>query len=108
MKKAVSQHSITINNKKYSYSLKSTSEKGMIFFTCKAGNIAQRFLREDVPALLIDLPELILEEKRYQKKQKDIIRFRISGEDKKKITKKALEHGYNSVSSYLRALALNS
>lgn len=106
MKKTVKCY-LTMNNKKYSYTL-TTVSKRICFFKCEAANIAQRFVNGDIPALLKDLPELILSEKKYQKKQKDIIRFRISGEDKKKIEKKALEHGYNSVSSYLRALALKA
>ena len=59
---------ITINNKKYFYTLKPASKETTLV-ECKAANIAQEFLNEDVPALLNDLPHLILAEKDYQKKQ---------------------------------------
>lgn len=106
MKKKVSEHAITVNNKKYFYSLKSSSRKGMTFFECKAANIAQNFLNEDIASLLIDLPELILEELEYESRADCVIRFRLSAEDKSKIIKNAYKNGYKTVSSFLRDLAV--
>ncbi|MBU1992354.1 MAG: hypothetical protein ABH856_02290 [Patescibacteria group bacterium] len=106
-----SKHYITVGNKKYVYTLRSYKDEIFedgIFFECNAANIAQPFLREDIPALLVDLPELILEEKRYRAEQKEIIRFRVAPEDKKAIEKKAVQKGYASVSSFLRDLALKA
>ena len=98
---------ITVQNKKYTYAIKpSDSEKGAIRFVCKAGNIDQDFLAEDIPALIIDLPNLIVAERKYQTSQSEVVRFRLSAEDKKKITKKAVASGFDSVSDYLRSLAL--
>src|SRR3989344_2656867 len=96
----------TINNKKYNYSLEE-KKNGTVFITCKDANIAQEFLAEDVASLLIDLPNLIIAEKEYKKAQSEVIRFRISSEDKNKIEEKAVREGYNSVSDYMRHLALN-
>lgn len=96
-----------MRNKKYYYILRTIDAK-TTFFECKAANIAQKFLDEDIARLIKDLPELILAEKRYKKKQGNIIRFRISVEDKKLIEKKAQTHGYASVSGFLRALALKA
>ena len=104
MKKVVAN--ITINNKKYSYSLEE-KKNNLIFVECKDANIAQYFLAEDVPGLLIDLPNLIIAEKEHRKKQSEVIRFRISSSDKSKIEKKAIKEGYRSVSDYMRHLALN-
>jgi len=104
MKKLISQ--ITVNNKKYEYSLKQKS-KDSIFIECKDANIAQNFLAEDVAGLIIDLPNLIIAEKKYNKKQSDVIRFRLSTEDKNKIEKKAVKEGFDSVSDYMRNLALS-
>lgn len=109
MKNPRFKHHITVNNKKHSYFLSSPYEDegyNVVFFECEAANIGQPFLTEDIPALLVDLPELILEEKEYQKKQKDIIRFRVTIEDKKKIEKRAVKQGYPSVSAFLRDVAL--
>lgn len=99
------RHFITVNNKKYFYVLRAVGVKKTLV-ECPAANIAQEFLNEDVPGLLNDLPELILAEKKYKANQSEIIRFRISSEDKKEIEKKALKKGYSSVSGFLRDLAL--
>lgn len=56
---------ITDQNKKYEYALKSTKEKGVFRFVCKGANIDQDFLTEDIPALILDLPALILAERVY-------------------------------------------
>lgn len=104
MKKIIAN--ITINNKKYKYSLE--EKKGnLIFVECKDANISQEFSTVDVPGLLIDLPNLIIAEKEYAKNQSEIIRFRISSMDKNKIEKKAVKEGYESLSDYMRHLALN-
>lgn len=73
---------------------------------CLAANISQPFLSEDIPDLLIDLPNLILSEKEYVEKQNDVIRFRVTPEDKKLIEEKAGKNGYKTVSDYLREVAL--
>ncbi len=98
-------HSITIGNKKYAFSLRKMTD-GQTYFCCKAANISQPFLNEDITELLFDLPGLIIDEKELSKKRETVIRFRISSEAKKKIEKKALKLGYNSISRYLRDLAL--
>lgn len=100
------QYSVTIGNKKYSYSLTFINQKTTLI-ECKNANINQEFLNEDIPALLLDLPSLIMAEKDYGTAQ-EIIRFRISSEDKKMIEKKAIQKGYTNVSSFLRDLALSS
>ena len=109
MKNPNFKHSISVNNKRYPYFLSPPYKdegEDVVFFECEAANITQSFLVEDIPALLIDLPELILEEKDYQQKQKDIIRFRVTIDEKKKIEKKAAKQGYPSVSAFLRDVAL--
>ena len=54
----------------------------------------------------LDLPNLIMAEQEYERKQSDVIRFRVSGVDKARIERKAIEKGYDSVSGYVRDLAL--
>lgn len=105
--KAVLKHFITINNKKYFYTLRSAS-KDTTFVEFEAANIAQEFLNEDVPDLLNDLPNLIMAEKKYKKQQSETIRFRVTVDDKKIIEKKAVQKGYSSVSGYLRDLSLGN
>ena len=54
----------------------------------------------------MDLPNLIFAEKDHDKKQSEVIRFRVSPDDKRAIEKKALKKGYVSISAYLRDLSL--
>ena len=103
------KHTLTMNNKKHEYTI-TPINKREVFFECGAAGISQRFLSGDIPALLIDLPELIIAEQKFQEKtqkQSEIIRFRISPEDKKEIEKRAVKAGYPTISAFLRALALN-
>ena len=101
------KHFLTVKNKKFSYELTPISKKttGIV---CESANINQEFLNEDVPGLLGDLPHLILAEKEYSNAQSEVIRFRVSPEDKKRIEQKALKKGYSSVSGFLRNLSLGS
>ncbi len=96
---------ITINNKRHKYILE--KRKSNIFFDCKDANISQEFLAEDIPNLILDLPNLIMAEKEYKKNQSEVIRFRISSEDKRKIEQKAIRQGYDSISKYMRDIALH-
>ncbi len=98
-------HSITVNNKAYPYTIKKLNSKAS-FFECKAANIAQEFLNEDIVPLLTDLPELILSEKNYRAENKEVIRFRLTAEEKSQIEKNAIQSGYSTVSAFLRSLAL--
>jgi hypothetical protein len=105
--KTLLKHFITINNKKYFYTLKPIS-KNTTFFECEGAKIGQEFPNEDIANLLNDLPNLILSEKKYDNQQSGMIRFRVSTSDKKLIEKKAIQKGYKSVSVYLRDLALGN
>jgi hypothetical protein len=107
MKKIDSKYFVTVNNKKYFYTLRNVDKKS-IFVQCDAANIGQEFLKEDVADLLIDLPNLILAEKEYKSGQGEIIRFRLEAEDKKAILLKAQKNGYKTVSAFLRHLALGA
>lgn len=103
--KILIKHYVTVNNRKFFYTMKKVG-KDSCFIECEAANIAQEFLNVDVPALLNDLPHLILAEKEYHKQQSEVIRFRVSPEDKKEIELKALKNGYHTISGFLRDLAL--
>lgn len=94
---------INIQNKKYSYTLE--QRKNGVFVTCPDANISQLFDAEDVPALIFDLPNLIIAEKEYADKA-EVIRFRVDKETKKRIESIATQKGFASVSAYLRTLAL--
>jgi len=97
--------SITVKNKIYPYTLEKNQD-GSIKFVSHAAKINQDFLPEDVSELILDLPNLIIAEQNYDRKQSSVIRFRVSGEEKEKIEKAAVRKGYSSVTSYLKDLAL--
>ena len=101
------KHTITINNKKYSYTIKPIDKK-TIHFECPSIGMSQRFLIEDLPDLLLHLPETILDITALQRQYKEVIRFRVSAQEKKEIQKRAIKAGYSTVSSFLRALALGA
>ncbi len=97
--------SITIKNKIYPYTLEKT-KSGTVHFIAKDARIDQEFLAEDLSLVILDLPNLIIAEQEYGKRQSDVIRFRVSDADKARIEKRAIEKGYDSVSKYVRDLAL--
>jgi len=99
------KHSVTINNKKYEYIIKPINKK-LVFFECPGARISQKFEAEDIPELLVDLPDIILSIIEFDKKQNNVIRFRVSSEEKNAIQKKAVKAGYSTISAFLRALAL--
>ena len=99
-------HTITLNNKRYKYTIRPIDKK-WVHFKCEAAGIDQEFLVEDIPALLTDLPDLIISEKLYLESEKRVVRFRVSKEEKKAIEKRAAKAGYRSVSAFIRALALD-
>jgi hypothetical protein len=99
--------SITVKNKVYPYTLEKTAS-GAIHLVSRGARIDQAFLPEDVALLILDLPNLIIAEQAHEHKQSDVIRFRVSGADKVRIEKKAIAKKYDTVSGYVRDLALGS
>lgn len=97
--------SITFKNKRYPYTLEKNLD-GTIKFVFKAAKINQDFLPEDVSELILDLPNLIIAEQNYDKKQSSVIRFRVSGDEKERIEKAAIKKGHSSITAYLKDLAL--
>ncbi len=103
----MTKHIITVGNKKYSYYLNPILGTNRVKVKCEVAKINQEFLKEDIGDLLVDLPEMILEEIDFEGKQDQTIRFRVSSTDKKKIMQNAVKNGYNNISGYLRDIGLN-
>jgi predicted DNA binding CopG/RHH family protein len=97
----------TLNHKKYPCLL-SPSGKDTTHVECKAALIDQDFLNQDVTDLLLDLPNLVLAEQEHKLKQSEVIRFRVSPEDRIAIEKRAAKEGYDSISGFLRDMALGA
>lgn len=103
MKKTI-RHSVIVNSRQYRYSMRKIDNE-VTYFYCKAARISQIFHNDDIHELLQLLPIHIQDAKAFEKRE-EVIRFRISMKDKRKIYQKAVKHGYSSISQYLRDLAL--
>jgi hypothetical protein len=101
------EHILKMGRKNYKYSITPINRKE-VYFECESAGIAQEFLAEDIPRLLTELPEMILAEIEHNKKYSQVIRFRLTNEEKTLIQKNALKNGYNSVSAFIRDLALSA
>ncbi len=106
-KKPVSvEYTLTLNNKKYTYKLTEVSN----FLTkveCHSAWISQVFENEDLPELLLHLPDYILEKEAERQKDKStFIQIRVSMSEKNAIKQRALKKGYKNVSGYLKDMAL--
>ena len=102
---------VKANNKEYEVVMKTGLKEfgeNVTHFTCEGANMSQNFLDEDIPNLLVDLPGLIISEIEYRKKQDQVMRFRVSVEEKKAIMKMALKKGYKTASAFLRAISLEA
>lgn len=103
------KHSVLVNNKKYDYELSSEIDEGehVTRVICKSANLNQTFLNEDVPALLLDLPNLILDELDFKTSQKSTyIRVRVTPSEKIKIQKRSIAKGYKNTSEFIRSMAV--
>jgi hypothetical protein len=103
MKKSIIKSSITVKNKKFYYYITKYHDEGA-FIECREANIAQEFLNEDIPRIIFQLPQLILDNFQNQEKQDYVVRFRVTKEEKGAIEKKALDNGFKTVSAFLKDL----
>lgn len=74
---------------------------------CEAAKIDQPFENADVPSLLLDIPNLIEAEKAYQEKRSEVIRVRMTSEEKQSISELAKKAGCRSISDYVRKTLLS-
>ncbi len=104
-------HTININGTIYDYSLatKIIDKEKVFLVDCPSAGILQEFYPEDIAEFLEDLPQWI---KEYQvetrKKRTTQILFRVQPEEKLKIEKLTKQFGFNNISEYLRAKALDT
>lgn len=99
----------SIGSRRYKYKLgkpfSSNGEK-LMPFSCSALGIEQDFLVEDIPELILDLPN-IAQNLKENKQQGTYIRLRIKDSEKKLIEKKAVAAG-KTTSAYIRETALKA
>lgn len=101
-------YSFTFGSQKVSYTLgQPFVEDGntVMQVVCPKLGINQTFLLEDIPELILDLPNMLANLKKSEKKQA-VIKFRLPQAEKELIEKKALAAGHSSTASFLRERAL--
>ena len=100
---------VAVNGKNYSYTI-TVLNKDECRFVCEGARMDQEWQNEDIPMLLADLPNLILDEIEFQRELKakeSKIYCRVSPQEKFQIKKNAISMGFPSVSAFLRHRALS-
>ena len=99
------KHFILIGNKRYAYVLE--PKRRVTTLICKSANLATRVPNNEVPQLLSELPRIIARHIQSADEHQDaVLRFRVTEDEKAIIEQTAAECGYDSVSAYLRDVAL--
>lgn len=102
---------IPVGTKKYPLSITYTwkidkTDGEIVKIYCQWAGIDQEYLKDDLPLLLEDIEDLIVEHQLINKTSN--INIRVKTTDKLEIEKKAARKGYNSVSEYILQLALSN
>jgi len=99
------EYSLTLNNKKHTYKLTKVDDS-TTKVECPSAWISQVFDNEDLPELLLHLPDYILEKEAESKNDKPtVIRIRVLTSEKNAIKRLAVKNGYRNMSSYLKEKA---
>ena len=104
---SVEKHYIIIGNRRYGYTIRPARKVTTII--CRDANIDQRVPNDEIPHMLAQLPRIIEAQLRSLQTvaQNQVLRFRVSESEKAQIEENAVAAGYESVSAYLRDIALN-
>jgi len=103
---AVRKHYIIIGRERYGYTIKPARQ--VTYLVCRSANIEGHFPNDEVPRVLAKLPALIAEHRNLleSKQQTEVVRFRVSKEERARIEENAFREGYETISAYLRDVAL--
>ena len=100
-------YSFIHNKKRYEYTLSQPFEdegEQVIEFSCPKLGMNQVFLVEDIPNLILDLPNIAqnIQDYHAEYRQRQKIQFRVSEQDRQKIEAKAKAQGFSSISAFAR------
>lgn len=101
---SVRKHYIIIGNRRHGYTL--SPARKLTLLVCKSADIAERFPNDEIPKILAQLPRIIGERRQLQEAQSEVMRFRVSRAEREAIEQRALASGYDTISAYLRDVAL--
>lgn len=103
---SVRTHYIIIGKERHGYTL-ATARK-VTHLICRSANIEDRFPNDEIPRILAELPRLIAAHNRAHAatQQTEVVRFRVTEEERAQIEHNAFTAGYDTISGYLRDVAL--
>ena len=101
---AIIKHYILVGNKRYDYTLEPARSHTTI--VCRGANLNQRFSNDQIPAVLTQLAREIMLARSEAAAQSEVMRFRVTPDEKQMIEQRALDAGFDNVSAYLRYVAL--
>tara|TARA_B100000745_G_scaffold292473_1_gene233346 strand:+ start:4667 stop:4999 length:333 start_codon:yes stop_codon:yes gene_type:complete len=104
---SIRKHYIIIGNQRHGYTLHPAQK--VTHLICRSANIEARFPNDEIPRILAELPSLIAEQRALiaHAQQNQVIRFRVSADERALIEQKVRDHGYDTISAYLRDVALH-
>ncbi len=101
------KHYIVVGNRKYEYILEPARTRTTL--VCEGAGIRQKYLNSEIPAILANLPSIIINLTEQQSEvQSEALRFRVTPSEKEQIARDAYEAGFSSMSAYLRAKVLDT
>ncbi len=106
--KARIKHYVVVGNRRYEYVLEPA--RSYTVLVCEGAGINKRYSNSEIPAVLADLPNIIIKfiERQNGQAQTEALRFRVTPAEKEKIAMDAYNAGFSSISAYLRAKVLGT
>ncbi len=98
------KHYVIIGNRKYGYTLRPA--RRVTTLVCRGANINERFSNNEIPQVLSKLPGLILAAISAAETQSEVMRFRVTNEEKEQIAHNAVGEGFDNISAYIRSKLL--
>jgi hypothetical protein len=98
---------IVVLGKKYEYSIIPLGGNSEVHLKCEAAGLDQDLAVEDLAQMLLDLPDDIIRMQSVKSNKEQMLRIRVSKKDKEMIERAAVNKGYESVSEYIRFIALS-
>lgn len=102
---SVRKHYIIIGKERHGYTLNPTPK--VTHLICRSANIEDRFPNDEIPRILAELPSLIAAHNNAAAlQQTEVVRFRVTENEREQIEHNAFTAGYDTISAYLRDVAL--
>lgn len=104
---SIRKHYIIIGNRRHGYTLVPARKATTLI--CRSANIEARYPNDEIPRILSELPRLIVQQRSLSTDapQTEVVRFRVSEDERAQIEHNAFEAGYENISAYLRDVALH-